>query len=55
MAASNRNGWRDHPGICSQGLRDLARGVLEPVYARFTEGFATADLAAARALLSDEA
>lgn len=38
-----------------QGLRDLARGVLEPVYARFTEGFATADLAAARALLSDEA
>jgi predicted ATPase/class 3 adenylate cyclase len=29
-----------------------ARGVLAPVYARFTEGFATADLKAAKALLN---
>jgi predicted ATPase len=34
-----------------QGHRDKARQLLEPVYLRFTEGFATADLQAARTLL----
>jgi predicted ATPase len=37
-----------------QGLQDVARTILKPVYARFTEGFATTDLVAARALLSGE-
>jgi len=30
-----------------------ARALLQPVYDRFTEGFATADLRAAKALLDD--
>jgi predicted ATPase/DNA-binding winged helix-turn-helix (wHTH) protein len=34
-----------------QGRADEARPILAPVYARFTEGFETADLRAARALL----
>jgi predicted ATPase len=34
-----------------QGHGDKARQLLEPVYLRFTEGFATADLQAARTLL----
>ena len=34
-----------------QGRGDEARNILEPAYDRFTEGFATADLRAARALL----
>ncbi len=38
-----------------QGLPNVARRVLEPVYARFTEGFAAPDLRAAGALLSAEA
>jgi len=37
----------------SQGRSDEARNVLEPVYDRFTEGFATADLQTARAMLDD--
>jgi hypothetical protein len=37
--------WRD------QARRDEARELLAPVYDRFTEGFATADLRAAKALL----
>jgi predicted ATPase len=35
----------------AQNRRKEARAVLEPVYERFTEGFATADLRAAKALL----
>jgi class 3 adenylate cyclase/tetratricopeptide (TPR) repeat protein len=34
------------------GRHDEARKVLEPIYASFTEGFATADLVAAKALLA---
>jgi hypothetical protein len=34
-----------------QGLGHKARAILAPVYARFTEGFATPDLCAARTLL----
>jgi predicted ATPase/class 3 adenylate cyclase/DNA-binding winged helix-turn-helix (wHTH) protein len=37
--------WRDH------GNRADAKGILQPVYDRFTEGFDTADLKAAKALL----
>jgi len=36
-----------------QGRSADAKGLLEPVYERFTEGFATTDLRAARALLDD--
>jgi len=39
--------WRD------QGRSADATALLEPVYDRFTEGFATADLKAAKALLDD--
>jgi predicted ATPase len=39
--------WRD------QARNDEARQLLVPVYDRFTEGFATADLKAAKALLDD--
>jgi predicted ATPase/DNA-binding winged helix-turn-helix (wHTH) protein len=37
--------WRDH------GSSADARGILQPVYDRFTEGFGTADLRSARVLL----
>ena len=37
--------WRE------QGRATPARDLLAPIYARFTEGFATADLEAAKALL----
>jgi predicted ATPase/DNA-binding winged helix-turn-helix (wHTH) protein len=36
-----------------QGRRDEARDVLAPIYARFTEGFESPDLAAARYLLDE--
>jgi predicted ATPase len=36
-----------------QGKRDAARALLAPLYAWFTEGFATRDLRAAKALLDD--
>jgi predicted ATPase/DNA-binding winged helix-turn-helix (wHTH) protein len=36
-----------------QGRPDAARNLLGPVYGRFTEGFATADLRTARLLLAD--
>ncbi len=36
-----------------QGKRDAARHLLAPLYAWFTEGFATRDLIEARALLDD--
>jgi ATP/maltotriose-dependent transcriptional regulator MalT len=36
-----------------QGRSADAKGLLQPVYERFTEGFATTDLRAARALLDD--
>ena len=36
-----------------QGQRAAARQLLAPVYAWFTEGFATADLQEARALLDE--
>ncbi|MBI1943576.1 MAG: AAA family ATPase [Betaproteobacteria bacterium] len=39
--------------LASQGRRDEARGALEPVYGWFTEGFGTADLKSARALLDE--
>ena len=35
----------------AQGKRDEARGLLAPIYGWFTEGFDTADLQEARALL----
>jgi predicted ATPase/DNA-binding SARP family transcriptional activator len=38
-----------------QGRTELARSLLAPIYARFTEGFATADLEAAKALLESDA
>ena len=37
----------------NQALSDEARELLTPVYEGFTEGFATADLKAAKALLDD--
>jgi predicted ATPase len=37
----------------SQGRRHEARAPLASVYDRFTEGFATADLQAARAMLEE--
>ena len=36
-----------------QGKRDAARALLAPVYGWFTEGFATRDLQAAKALLAE--
>jgi class 3 adenylate cyclase len=36
-----------------QGKRDAARDLLAPLYAWFTEGFATRDLIEARVLLND--
>lgn len=36
-----------------EGLREAAHTALAPVYASFSEGFATADLREARALLDD--
>ena len=36
-----------------QGKRDAARALLTPLYAWFTEGFATRDLIDAKALLDD--
>ena len=36
-----------------QGKRDDARELLAPIYGWFTEGFETADLQEARALLED--
>jgi hypothetical protein len=37
----------------SQGKRDEARELLKPAYSRFTEGFDTADLIAAKTLLDE--
>jgi predicted ATPase len=39
--------------LCEDGQRDRARHMLALVYDRFTEGFDTADLKLARALLED--
>jgi predicted ATPase len=39
--------------LCESGQRDQARHMLALVYDRFTEGFETADLKLARALLDD--
>jgi predicted ATPase len=36
-----------------QGKRDEARALLAPIYGWFTEGFATADLQEAKALLAE--
>jgi predicted ATPase len=36
-----------------QGKRDTARELLEPLYGWFTEGFDTADLQEAKALLTE--
>ena len=38
--------------LARQGKREEARALLAPVYDRFTEGFDTADLIAAKALLA---
>jgi predicted ATPase len=38
---------------CDQGRRDEARGLLEPVYGWFTEGFDRPDLQDAKALLDE--
>ena len=39
--------------LCESGQRDQARHMLALVYDRFTEGFETADLKLARALLEE--
>jgi predicted ATPase len=39
--------------LCEDGRRDHARHALALVYDRFTEGFETADLKLARALLEE--
>jgi TOMM system kinase/cyclase fusion protein len=39
--------------LCDQGRRDEARALLQPVYDWFTEGFNTADLKDAKALLDE--
>ena len=39
--------------LCEDGQRDQARHALALVYDRFTEGFETADLKLARALLEE--
>ena len=39
--------------LSDQGRSADATALLQPVYGRFTEGFATADLKAAKALLDD--
>jgi predicted ATPase len=39
--------------LCKQGHSDDAVAVLQPVFSRFTEGFGTADLVAAKQLLDD--
>jgi predicted ATPase len=36
---------------CDQGRREEARDLLAPLYGWFTEGFGTADLSEAKALL----
>jgi predicted ATPase len=46
-ATSQARLWRE------RGRREEARQLLAPVYGRFTEGFATADLRTARALLDE--
>ena len=38
-----------------QGMREKARGLLDPIYAWFTEGFDTRDLKRAKALLAEMA
>jgi hypothetical protein len=45
--------WRPDPSRTrSEGRTEPARVLLVPIYGRFTEGFDTADLRAANALLS---
>ena len=39
--------------LCEDGQRDRARHMLTLLYDRFTEGFETADMKLARALLED--
>jgi predicted ATPase len=39
--------------LARQGRREEARGLLAPIYGWFTEGFDTADLKAAKALLAE--
>jgi hypothetical protein len=41
------------PPVASQGKRQEAYDLLEPVYGWFTEGFDTVDLKDARALLEE--
>jgi predicted ATPase len=56
--AQNARGWELRAALSLARLRHaqgcaMAREVLEPVVERFTEGFGTADLAAAQTLLSE--
>jgi hypothetical protein len=39
--------------LSEDGWRERARGILAPVYERFTEGFETPDLCEANAVLKD--
>jgi predicted ATPase len=39
--------------VADRGERDRAHGLLQPVFAQFTEGFDTVDLKAAERLLAD--
>jgi hypothetical protein len=49
----DRNGCRRRNWRCTGTFIGPAHDVLAGVYSRFTEGFGTADLAAAKALLQD--
>jgi predicted ATPase len=46
---------RHEPGspVAAAGQRQEARGLLDPIYGWFTEGFDTADLQEAQALLDE--
>jgi SAM domain (Sterile alpha motif) len=50
-AASRTGAMRDAPGRFGQGDRQSARDLLGPIYGWFTEGFDTANLKDAKALL----
>jgi predicted ATPase len=57
VAGYSRLMGRDEQGTLAELLRDQGRSadamaLLQPVYDRFTEGFGTADLKAAKALLT---
>ena len=51
MGAARRD--QPRPAVADQGRRAEARDLLAPVYGWFTEGFDTADLKDAKALLDE--